>query len=135
MADKQPGEYGFEDASFLAMGGEPGIRRLVDPFYDAMEALPEASVVRGLHPPALALSRDKLTAFLTGWLGGPHRYNEKFGVIRIPSAHAHLPIRAEERDNGLRCMQAAVDQVDIADEFRVYFMQEIARPAIRCINR
>ena len=135
MAAKQPGEYGYEDTSFHAMGGEPGIRRLVDHFYDALETFPEAAAIRSLHPPDLALSRDKLTAFLTGWLGGPPRYNERFGSIRIPSAHAHLPIRGEDRDNWLRCMQAAVDQLDIPDDFRAYFMREIARPAGRCVNR
>ena len=135
MAVKQPGEYGYEDTSFRAMGGEPGIRRLVDLFYDAMETLPEASTIRRLHPPDLALARDKLTAFLTGWLGGPNRYNELFGSIRIPPAHAHLPIRAEDRDSWLRCMQVAVDQMDVPDDFRAYFMREIARPADRCVNR
>jgi hemoglobin len=132
---KQPGEYGYEDTSFRTMGGEVEVRRLVDYFYDAMQTIPEASTIRNLHPPDLALSREKLTAFLTGWLGGPPRYNERFGVIRIPSAHAHLPIGVEERDAWLRCMQTAVDQMDVPDDFRAYFMREIARPAARCVNR
>jgi len=132
---KQPDDYGYEDTSFRTMGGEPGIRRLVDYFYDAMQTLPEASVIRSLHPPDLALSRDKLTAFLTGWLGGPLRYNERFGSIRIPSAHAHVPIGAEERDSWLRCMQIAIERVDLPDDFRSYFMREIARPADHCVNR
>ena len=131
----QPGEYGHEDSSLKAMGGESAVKELVDHFYDAMESDPGARDIRALHPADLALAREKLTAFLTGWLGGPKRYNERWGVIRIPPAHAHIPIRPADRDAWLVCMQWAVDQMDIAEDFRAYFMREIARPAERCVNR
>jgi len=131
----QPGAYGYEDTSLRAMGGEPGTKQLVDYFYDAMEAIPEAREIRELHPQDLALAREKLTAFLTGWLGGPNRYNERWGMIRIPRAHSHVPIRAVDRDAWLLCMQQAIDQMDIDDGFRSYFMREIFRPADRCVNR
>lgn len=135
MAEKKQGEYGYEDTSLRAMGGEPGVKQLVGHFYDAMESNPQAQRVRELHPADLGLSREKLTAFLTGWLGGPPRYNERWGVIRIPHFHAHLPISPLERDAWLACMQQATDQMDLDGEFRNYFMQEIARPADRCVNR
>ena len=45
-ATKQPSQYGNEDASLRAMGGEPGVGKLVDHFYAAMESLPEARTVR-----------------------------------------------------------------------------------------
>jgi hemoglobin len=135
VAQKQPGEYGYQDTSLRTMGGEPAIRKLVDHFYDAMETLPEARHIRSLHPPDLMLSREKLTAFLTGWLGGPKRYSERWGPIRIPAAHAHVPITRADRDAWLACMQIAIDQMDVPDDFRAYFMREIARPADRCVNR
>ena len=135
VTKKKPGQCGFEDASLRAMGGEEGVRVLVDRFYDAMDTLPEARAIRDLHPTDLTLSRAKLTAFLTGWLGGPLRYNERWGVIRIPPAHAHLPIRPVDRDAWLLCMKRAIESMDIADDFRAYFMREIARPAARCVTR
>ena len=135
MADKQPGEFGYQDTSLQAMGGDVGLRRLVDAFYDAMERLPEAATVRALHPENLALSRDKLAAFLTGWLGGPKRYQERWGPIRIPIAHAHLPIGTEERDAWMKCMTVAIDAQPVAHEFREYFLREIAVPAERCRNQ
>jgi len=135
VAEKKPGEYGFDDTSLRAMGGEPAVRKLVDHFYDAMESNPDAQRIRSLHPATLDLSREKLTAFLTGWLGGPARYNERWGVIRIPQFHAHLPISPVERDAWLACMQQAVDQMKIDSAFRSYFMREIALPADRCVNR
>ena len=60
MADKRPGEYGYEDASFRAMGGEPGIKKLVDHFYDAMEENPRAREIREMHPADLGLARGPL---------------------------------------------------------------------------
>ena len=117
------------------MGGEPGVRRLVDLFYDAMESRPEARRILEMHPTDLALSRDKLAAFLTGWLGGPKRYRERWGKIQIPVAHRHLDIGAEERDAWLACMQQAIDAMPIDDEFRAYFMREIAVPANRVMTR
>ncbi len=135
MAERQPGDYGYEDTSLKAMGGEPGVRKLVDLFYDEMERLPEARTIREMHPRDLSISRDKLAAFLTGWLGGPKRYREHWGPIRIPAAHAHLKIGAAERDAWLLCMQRAVDQMPLADDFRAYFMREIAVPANRAMTR
>ena len=117
------------------MGGEAGLRQVIDRFYDAMDSLPEAATIRAMHPADLSLSRDKLAAFLTGWLGGPKRYNERWGTIRIPAAHGHLAIGSAERDAWLMCMQAAIDGMPVTDDFRAYFMREIAVQANRCMTR
>ena len=84
--------YGDGDATFRACGGEAGLRRLVERFYAEMDTLPEARRIRRLHPPDLEVSIDKLARFLCGWTGGPKRYSEKYGPIRIPVAHQHLPV-------------------------------------------
>jgi len=131
MVQRKPGEYGYQDTSLEAMGGEDGVRRLVDRFYDVMETLPEADRIRRMHPADLQISRDKLRVFLTGWLGGPKRYAEQWGPIRIPPAHAHLSIDEPERDAWLRCMQEAVRDMPIEEDFRAYFMREITVPANR----
>lgn len=131
MQTHNPGKYGFEDTSLIAMGGEEGVRRLVDRFFDAMETRPDARRIREMHPKDLSLSRDKLAAFLTGWLGGPKRYRERWGQIQIPVAHRHLDIGPSERDAWLACMQEAIDAMAVAEDFRAYFMREIAVPANR----
>jgi hemoglobin len=135
MPEKNPGEYGYENTSLRAMGGEEGVRRLADLFYDAMERRPEATKIRNMHADDLDLSREKLAAFLTGWLGGPKRYSERWGPIRIPAAHSHLAIGAEERDAWLACMQEAVNDMPVADDFKAYFMREVAVPANRSMTR
>lgn len=129
----EPGEYGYEDTSLRAMGGEDGVRRLVDLFYDEMETRPEARRILEMHGTDLGLAREKLAAFLTGWLGGPKRYRERWGRIQIPAAHRHLDIGTAERDAWLACMQVAIDAMPVADDFRAYFMREIAVPANRVL--
>jgi hemoglobin len=131
-APKQPGEYGYQDTSFRAMGGERGIRSLVDDFYDAMAELPEASGIFAMHRD-VAESRDKLAAFLSGWLGGPRTYQERWGAIAIPLAHQHLPIGTPERNAWMACMTQAAARAPISDDFRRYFLREIAVPADRVV--
>ena len=137
MQISEPGQrqYGDGDTSFLAAGGEAGIRRLVDDFYDRMERLPEAAAIRAMHPEDLEESRDKLSRFLCGWLGGPKRYREKYGPISIPSAHAHLAIGSAERDAWLLCMREALTQQPWKDDFKAYLIRALSVPAERCRNR
>ena len=122
-------EFGVGDASFQAAGGVAGIERLVDDFYAIMEEAPFASRIRHMHPQDLQVSRDKLARFLCGWLGGPRRFQERYGSIVIPSAHKHLPIGEDERDAWLLCMRLAVERQPWADDFKAYFLQQIAFPA------
>ena len=127
--------YGDGDSSYLAAGGEAGLRRLVDDFYDAMAHLPEAKRIRDMHSKDLTGSRDKLARFLCGWLGGPKRYQEKYGTIRIPKAHNHLDIGLEERDAWLRCMEEALKTQPYALSFKTYLMAQLFVPADRSRNR
>lgn len=123
--------YGNGDASFQAAGGEAGLARLVDAFYDEMDRAPVAARIRAMHAPDLALSRDKLKVFLAAWLGGPNLYRQKFGPISIPGVHAHLDIGPDERDAWLACMQHAVSAQPWAEDFKQYFLRAIAVPAER----
>jgi hemoglobin len=91
-------------------GGEAGIRKLVDRFYDLMDELPEAYAVRKIHPDDLSGSRDKLFMYLSGWLGGPQLYTEKFGHPRLRSRHMPYSIGREVSDQWLMCMQMAMDE-------------------------
>ena len=106
--------YGDGDASFQAAGGEAGLLRLVDDFYDLMETRPYAATIRAMHPPDLTVARDKLARFLCGWLGGPKRYQERYGSISIPGSHAHLDVDADARDGDAeaRVGQGPLDEAD-----------------------
>jgi len=125
--------FGDGDASFQAAGGEAGIAKLTRAFYHHMGERPQAKKVLEMHDPDLTVSIDKLSRFLCGWLGGPRRYNEKYGQIRLPMAHAHLPITAADGQAWLDCMQAALDEQDYEPAFRQYLMRQFAVPVQRIV--
>lgn len=93
---------------FERIGGERGVRELVDRFYDLMDLEPGFRQLRALHPPTLDGSRDKLYWFLCGWLGGPDHYVERFGHPRLRARHLPYPIGIAERDQWLACMAQAL---------------------------
>jgi len=123
--------YGMGDATYQAVGGHAGLVKLVDDFYDAMESLPEAQHIRGMHCPDLTESRDKLVHFLSGWMNGPELYAEKYGAINIPQAHKHIKVGEAERDAWLHCMRVALDKNDYPKVFKDYLMQQLYLPAER----
>ena len=125
--------YGFSDTSYQAAGAEAGIRQLVDDFYRFMEELPEAASIRAMHKADLTSSRDKLTLFLCGWMGGPMLYHDKYGGINIPRDHAHLPIGAAERDAWLLCMERALTLQPYSAEFAQYLLTQLRIPAERIV--
>ncbi|MDP1546731.1 MAG: group II truncated hemoglobin [Anaerolineales bacterium] len=94
------------------LGGETGVRTLVDRFYDFMDSAPEAQDVRALHAASLKGSREKLFMFLTGWSGGPPLYIQKFGHPKLRMRHLPFVIAERERDQWLWCMTRAIDAGD-----------------------
>jgi hemoglobin len=123
--------YGDGDSSFQAAGGEEGIRKLADAFYDVMATLPQAKIIHDMHGDNIDELRDKLARFLCGWLGGPKLFREKYGPIQIPKAHGHLAIGTAERDAWLKCMEQALAQQSYDEDFKVYMLKELFRPADR----
>jgi len=95
------------------IGGEAGLRSLVDRFYDIMDSAPEAAGIRALHPKNLAISREKLFMFLSGWAGGPALYAEKYGQPRLRQRHMPFTIGEIERDQWLLCMNKALDESQV----------------------
>ena len=89
--------YGYQDHSYQSADGEEGLMRLSKDFYYFMDTLPEAKTIREMHPQDLSLSIEKLALFLCGWLGGPRKFQEKFGPIHIPQRHSHLKIGENEK--------------------------------------
>jgi len=100
------------------LGGDAGIRRLVDRFYDLMDTAPEAATVRALHASSLKASREKLYMYLTGWTGGPQLYVEKHGHPRLRMRHFPFHISSRERDEWLWCMDQALDEQEMPAELR-----------------
>lgn len=96
---------------YQRIGGEPTVRAIVKRFYELMDTLPEAYGVRKLHPKDLGGSEEKLYLYLTGWLGGPQLYVEKFGHPRLRQRHLPFTIGGQERDQWLLCMRQAMAEL------------------------
>ena len=124
-------KFGEGDATYQAVGGAEGLLDLVNSFYDVMEVLPQAKEIREMHPDDLEVSRDKLYCFLSGWMGGPRLFSEKYGPIAIPRAHAHLVVNEAERDAWLACMHEALEKFDYPEDFKKYLMIQLRVPAER----
>ena len=103
---------------FEALGGETGVRALVDTFYDRMQSDPAYAGIRALHPDDLSGSRDKLYWFLCGWSGGPGHYVQRFGHPRLRARHLPFVIRSGERDQWLHCMAQAMEARQLEPSLR-----------------
>lgn len=92
------------------IGGDAAVRALVDRFYDLMDLEPGYAELRAVHPSTLDGSRDKLYWFLSGWLGGPNHYIERFGHPRLRARHLPFKIGIRERDQWMACMLQAMQE-------------------------
>jgi hemoglobin len=120
---------GFESSLYEMLGGETGLRFLVDRFYDLMDSSPEAEKIRSFHPRSLEQSREKLFMFLSGWSGGPQLYVERFGHPRLRMRHFPFPIGSVERDQWLWCMNKALDESQLDPRVVQYLKARFAEVA------
>ena len=107
-----------EQTPYELLGGESGLRELVDRFYDYMDSEHEALDVRQLHAKNLKASREKLFLFLSGWLGGPDLYVRKYGHPMLRRRHLPFAIGRRERDQWMFCMRKALDDMPIDNGLR-----------------
>ncbi len=95
---------------FEQIGGQTVIDKLVDDFYHIMSTDPQARDCFATHAGRdIQDSAHKLKFFLSGWLGGPQLYLEKFGHPRLRMRHASFVIGQEEAQQWLYCMKKALD--------------------------
>lgn len=119
----------FQKSPYDRLGGEQGLRLLVERFYELMDTLPEAQTIRNLHADDLSDSVEKLFMFLSGWLGGPSLYIEKFGHPKLRARHLLAPIGVQESDQWLLCMNRAMQDLDIEPKLQKQLSDAFARTA------
>lgn len=115
--------------------GEDGIRQLCADFYRIMDTRPEARELRAMHAEDLGPVTVKLAEYLTGWMGGPPRYAEKYGTVCLTDSHAAYHIGPEERDQWLWCMEQALAESDTPEELREMLRIPLQRIADAVRNR
>jgi len=114
---------------YQMLGGGERLRVLVDRFYDLMQLEPEFAGIHAMHPVPNDSSRDKTFMFLSGWTGGPDLYIERFGHPRLRARHLPFAIGSSERDQWLRCMAWAMEELGYDDALRVRMMNSFFQTA------
>ncbi len=114
---------------YQLIGGAAPLHAMVERFYDLMALEPEFAGIRALHPPALDASRDKLFCFLSGWMGGPDLYQQRHGHPRLRARHLPYPIGSSERDQWLRAMAWAMQDVGVEASLQLRLMESFYQTA------
>jgi hemoglobin len=122
-------------AAYDRLGGDAGVRALVERFYDLMDLEPAYADLRKVHAPSLDHAREKLYLFLSGWLGGPPLYVEKHGHPRLRARHLPFSIGLRERDQWLACMSQALEETQCPVEVKPQLMEALFQTADWMRNR
>lgn len=124
-----------EQTPYQLIGGEQVVRQLADRFYDIMETAPEAAELYAIHPLPLDVIRQKFFEFLSGWLGGPPLFEEKYGHPRLRARHMPFTVDQTLRDQWMFCMNQALDDVIEHKLIKEGIRQSISQLATHMINR
>ena len=135
LSIESPGSFGPENTPYESIGGDDAVRGLVATFYDFMDSEPAFAGIRSLHPADLTSSREKLYEFLSGWLGGPPLYQQKYGHPRLRGRHMPFSIGDPERDQWLACMARAMDDREVVGEIRLFLEARFTHVANFMRNR
>jgi hemoglobin len=111
------------------LGGEENVRTLAITFYQVMDELTEAEEIRRMHAENLEEVQQKLFEYLSGWLGGPNLYKEKYNTVCLTSPHKPYKINASHRDQWLLCMDKALERVKAPEQVQDMLKQPMYRLA------
>lgn len=125
--------WGDAVTPFVEIGGEPGVRALAENFYDVIEE--GSPLLRNMLPANTANTRQKFYMYLTGWLGGPPVYEEKYGHPRLRMRHLPFPIGDTEAAEWMRCMREAMGRVEIDEPLRTFLDEGFGPLADHMKNR
>ncbi len=117
------------------IGGEAGVRALTHRFYELMDILPEAAACRAIHQASLESAERKLFEYLTGWMGGPPLFTDKYGPPMLRGRHLHAAIGGPEIDGWLACFRQAWAETVTDAEVTALVCPQIERLALHMRNK
>lgn len=129
MTSDSKHNYGQADSSYKAAGSIEGIHKLCVDFFEIMKTDLEGQKIYQMHTDPHNLMVEKLSLFLTMWLGGPKTYKQKYKFYGIPNAHKHLVINHQEKQIWLNCMDLAIDKQSYRSDFKFYLKHQLRFPA------
>ena len=119
------------------IGGDDGVLRLVETFYNIVEKDDTAKKLHILHlrGSGIANSKKEQHLFMSGFLGGPKLYLEKHGHANLKTMHEHVVVDEESKDVWLNCMEKAMDEVALSEAIQEKLMRIFTPVAERLVNQ
>jgi hemoglobin len=78
--------------------------------------------------------KDKQFCFLTQFLGGPARYNEKYGPPKMRKRHIPHRITNEAKEEWLSLMQSSINELDLAENLKLALYNCFPQVAQHMVN-
>jgi hemoglobin len=135
QTQEQANDAAQKKTTYELIGGDAGVALLCDRFYEFMDTVPQFRELREMHPADLKSSRDKLYMFLSGWMGGPDLFVEKYGHPRLRGRHMPFSIGVKERDQWVACMVLAMESVGIEGDLKTALLGNFFHTADFMRNR
>jgi hemoglobin len=115
------------------VGGEKFFTELVSLFYAQVATDP---ILRPMYPDDdLQAAARRLQLFLEQYWGGPTTYGEERGHPRLRMRHAQFPINEAAKGAWMRCMMAAVENIEIKEPERSELVQYLEMAANSLVNK
>jgi hemoglobin len=118
-----------QPSAYSQLGGEEVLRKLTRRFYEIMDTVEDFKELRDMHPGSLQGSEEKLFMFLSGWLGGPNLFMEKYGHPRLRARHMPFQIGKRDRDQWILCMVQAFADLKISEPLRSELLHSLLKLA------
>lgn len=115
----------------VAIGGREGIARIVERFYEKVEADID---LRPVYPENLEPGKEKLKLFLVQWLGGPAVYSEKYGHPRLRMRHFPFVIDEKAAGRWLRHMRESWREAMVPEDVQAMVFERLGPLAKHMIN-
>lgn len=125
--------WGDAATPYEEIGGADAVRKLSDAFYDVIEE--ESPTLRAMLPASTKNTRTKLSMYLTGWLGGPPLYEEKWGHPRLRMRHMPFAIGTTEAEEWMRCMGVAMERAGVEEPLRTFLEERFGPLAMHMRNQ
>jgi hemoglobin len=105
----------MSESLFEHAGGEAGLHRLEQVFYDSVLADPLLQPLFGEGKPTHV---EHLTMFTAESFGGPDRFTRELGFQHLIDVHRHLHITESQRRRFVELYLAALDAAGMPDDER-----------------
>ncbi|MBM7073219.1 group II truncated hemoglobin [Shewanella sp. 202IG2-18] len=117
------------------IGGDHTIKAIAASFYQFMDSDPQVKPLRVIHPDSLTISEEKLYEFLSGWLGGPQLFQQKYGNPALRARHMPFAVDETMRDQWLMCFEHALNENVTQPEHRQAIFQAVSTLADHMRNQ